>query len=99
MGRGSVGRGVAPVMRVLAILLVICAWGVGQGRPAGAFVRTSSNWAYMLEPMGEDLVICPDGMPAGPSSGPKMGPQPGIMYISSSPSRQKPASRMASIRC
>ena len=28
-----------------------------------AFVRNDSNWAYMPNPMGENWVICPDGMP------------------------------------
>jgi hypothetical protein len=28
-----------------------------------AFVRNDSNWAYMLNPMGENWVICPDRMP------------------------------------
>jgi hypothetical protein len=28
-----------------------------------AFVRNSSNWAYMPNPMGENWVICPDRMP------------------------------------
>ena len=28
-----------------------------------AFVRNSSNWSYMPNPMGENWVICPDRMP------------------------------------
>jgi len=39
--------------------------GLWLGSQALAFQQTSSDWAYMPQPIGEDLVICPDRMPAG----------------------------------
>lgn len=45
--------------------LIVWCVGLWLGHQALAFQRSNSHWAYMQNPMGEDWVICPDGMPEG----------------------------------
>ena len=45
--------------------MVVWCVGLWLGSQALAFQRNPSNWAYMQNPMGEDWVICPNGMPDG----------------------------------
>src|SRR5438309_11039926 len=42
---------------------VLCCGGLLLASQVLAFVRNSSNWSYMQNPMGENWVICPDRMP------------------------------------
>lgn len=43
--------------------LVVCCLGSWLSGQAAAFVLGESDWTSTTQPMGEDMVVCPDGMP------------------------------------